>query len=83
MPKYISKTNKDMANGMRDQSLPYPSDESSMLAKKAHRELEADSTTLVLCPKCQTRPTLTITPRGERSTVRCECGYIRNTEIHF
>ncbi len=66
-----------------DETNSYPSNESNMLAKKARQELETDSTTSVLCPKCQTRPTLTITPGGERSTVRCKCGYIRNTEIYF
>ncbi len=72
-----------MDTQIKKETFPHPSNESSMLAKKARRELEADSTTLVLCPKCQTRPTLTITPGGERSTVRCKCGYIRNTEINF
>lgn len=68
---------------MTNETLRQPSKESIMLAKQARRELERDSTTSVLCPRCKTHPTLTVTPGGERSKVKCECGYIYSSEIYF
>lgn len=57
--------------------------EKRMLAKQARKELEENSETSVLCPKCKTHPTLTITPDGGRSDVSCDCGYIISGEIYF
>ena len=69
-------------NVTRKISLPL-SEESRMLAKKAREELEAGSTTTVVCPKCKAHPTLIISPDGSRSEVSSNCGYIINSEIYF
>lgn len=61
--------------------------ESSILARKAlrqYRDNNRDNSKItVTCPKCGKKPTVTITPRGERTTVLCECRYIRLGEINF
>lgn len=67
---------------MRKISLPL-SKESIALAQQARRELEQNSTTSVLCPKCQTHPTMIISPDESRCEVSCKCGYIINCEIYF
>ena len=68
---------------MKNEILYQPSEESRILANQARKELEQSSTTSVLCPLCHTHPKLTVTPGGERSKVRCECGYIYSAEIYF
>lgn len=72
-----------MDTQMTNETLRRPSKESITLAKQARRELERDLTTSVLCPMCKTHPTLTVTPGGERSKVKCKCGYIYSSEIYF
>lgn len=57
--------------------------ESCMLARKARREIRLTGKTTVVCPKCGTSPTITTTPRGERTTVSCKCGLIYDGEINF
>ena len=59
------------------------SEESIMLAKKAIQEMRLTGAVTVKCPKCGTIPKITISPRGERQTVRCKCGYIADGEIYF
>lgn len=58
-------------------------DLSYTLADKARKELETGSTTSVICPRCHSRPVLTVTPKGERSKIRCNCGYIYDAEIYL
>ena len=55
----------------------------SMLAKKAKREIRQMGFTSIQCPKCGTSPEITVTSRGERTTVSCACGYIHDVEINF
>ena len=55
--------------------------EKYMLANQAWIELEKDSKTSVLCPKCNTHPKL-ITD-GNRSKIKCECGYIYDAETYL
>lgn len=59
------------------------SPQSVMLAKQVKREFEKDGKVTVVCPKCQKRPNVTTTPKGERTTVRCECGYVFDGEIYL
>lgn len=40
-----------------------------MLAKQAKREFERDGKVTVVCPKCQKHPSVTMTSKGERTTV--------------
>lgn len=48
--------------------------------KKAHNELEKNSTTSVTCPKCS--KTLTECITGNRYYMKCKCGYIYDSEVH-
>lgn len=59
------------------------SKESCALARQARREIRLTGKTTVVCPKCGTSPTITTTPRGERTTVSCKCGLIYDGEINF
>lgn len=59
------------------------SKESYMLARQARREIRLTGKTTVVCPKCGTSPVITMTPRGERTTVSCKCGLIYDGEINF
>lgn len=36
----------------------------------------------VRCPKCGTIPKIITSPRGERFTVSCECGYVFDSEMY-
>lgn len=59
------------------------SKESYMLARQARREIRLTGKTTVVCPKCGSSPVITMTPRGERTTVSCKCGLIYDGEINF
>lgn len=59
------------------------SPESCKLARQARREIRLTGKTTVVCPKCGTSPIITMTPRGERTTVSCKCGLIYDGEINF
>ena len=59
------------------------SEESCKLAKQARREIRLTGKTTVVCQKCGTSPVITMTPRGERTTVSCKCGLIYDGEINF
>lgn len=59
------------------------SDNPSMLAKKAWKELEQTKSTSVRCPKCGGAPEIKMTPRGERTIVTCPCRYVHVVEINF
>lgn len=60
-----------------------PSPQSIILAKKAQQEWNVAGKIQVLCPKCKKAPEITMTTKGERTTVSCECGYIYNCEINL
>ena len=68
---------------MTKETLRPLSRESYMLARKARREIRLTGKTTVVCPKCETSPTITTTPKGERTTVSCKCGLIYDGEINF
>ena len=68
---------------MTKETLRPLSRESYMLARKARREIRLTGKTTVVCPKCGTSPTITTTPKGERTTVSCKCGLIYDGEINF
>ena len=55
----------------------------NMLAKKAKREIRTMGFTTVMCPKCNGKPNITVTPKGERTIVSCDCGYIIDVDINF
>lgn len=54
-----------------------------MLAKRARIEIIQTGHTNIRCPKCDTPPEITMTPRGERTIVSCDCGYVHNVEINL
>lgn len=62
-------------------------EEQRQLARKALKEFwdngRDNSKITVVCPKCGKSPTVTITPKGERTTCLCECKYIISCEINF
>lgn len=68
---------------MTKETLRPLSRESYMLARKARREIRLTGKTTAVCPKCGTSPTITTTPKGERTTVSCQCGLIYDGEINF
>ena len=55
----------------------------SMLAKKAKKEMKQMGFTSVRCPKCGSSPEITMTSKGERTIVSCDCGYVHDVEINF
>jgi hypothetical protein len=57
--------------------------ESSKLARQAMSEFYANGKITTVCPKCNTYPVITTTPRGERTRVSCECRYIFTEEINL
>ncbi len=63
--------------------LPTISRQSIMLAKQARLEQQKNGYVSVKCPKCNGIPEITMTSNGERTTVSCPCGYIKNIEINF
>ena len=61
----------------------FPTEESIELANQARLEQYTYGKVSVICPKCQEHPEIYTTPGGERTTITCKCGYIRNGEINF
>ena len=75
---------KDYVRGLRsDDRIQERSLSPNMLAKKAKSELRRNGKTAILCPRCNTVPTITMTPKGERTIVSCECGYVHDVDINF
>ena len=68
-----------VANGRSQEILNNP----NMLAKRARTEIIQMGFTNIKCPKCGTSPEITITSRGERTIVSCDCGYVHDVEINF
>lgn len=58
-------------------------EESIELANQARLEQYTYGKVSVIYPKCQEHPEIYTTPEGERTTITCKCGYIRNGEINF
>lgn len=71
-----------MDTQMEKRISPMISEESIILARKARREMRQTGTITVRCPKCGTIPKITTSPRGERLTVSCECGYVFDSEMY-
>ena len=59
------------------------SPQSIMLANQARLEQVRYGHISVRCPKCNSTPEIITTPHGERTTIRCKCGYIMNEEINL
>lgn len=57
--------------------------QSIMLANQARLEKQENGKVSVICPKCQDHPKITISSHGERTTIRCKCGFVRSGEINF
>ena len=72
-----------MDNPMEKKTFPVISRQSIMLAKQARLEKQKNGYVSVVCPKCQEHPKITTTLRGERTIIKCKCGYIKNAEINF
>ena len=53
-----------------------------MLAKKDIQEMRLTGAVTVKCPKCGTVLKIITSPRGERLTVSCECGYVFDSEMY-
>jgi transcription elongation factor Elf1 len=54
-----------------------------MLAKRAKSEIRTNGKTAIICPRCNTVPEITMTPKGERTIVSCQCGYVHDVDINF
>ena len=57
--------------------------QSYLLARQAKREKRLTGKIKVKCPKCQEKPTITTSAKGERTYVECKCGYIYSEDINF
>ncbi len=68
-----------VTNGRSRETLNNP----NMLAKKAKKEIRQMGFTNIRCPKCGGSPEITMTSRGERTIVSCNCGYVHDVEINF
>lgn len=68
---------------MEKKTFPIASHQSILLAKQARQEQQKSGYVSVICPKCQEHPKITMTSRGERTIIKCACGYIRTAEINF
>ncbi len=54
---------------------------SDTLEQQAKMEMIETGKVKVICPKCQTKPEVTITGLyGERVKIRCKCGFLACTE---
>lgn len=53
------------------------------LADRALREYMGNGSVSTVCPKCREHPEIKTTPGGERTVVRCRCGYVKNMEINL
>lgn len=56
---------------------------SSLLAQQARMEQELRGEVNTVCPKCRERLTITMTTKGERTIVRCKCGYVYSEDINL
>lgn len=63
--------------------LPIIPQQSISLAKQALWEKQEQGFVSVVCPKCHQHPEVTTTPRGERTTVLCKCGFVKGGEIYL
>ena len=72
-----------MVTQMEKKTFPTISHQSIMLAKQARLEQQKNGYVSVICPKCQEHPEITMTSNGERTIIRCKCGYVKNVEINF
>lgn len=66
---------------IKNENISQKTKEARTLVNQARYELEENAITNIVCPKCNETPTLTVS--GNRSIVRCKCGYLRNGEIIF
>lgn len=69
----------EVANGKSQEILNNP----NMLAKRARKEIRQMGFTNIRCPKCGKAPEITMTSRGERTIVSCDCRYVHDVEINF
>lgn len=72
-----------MAIQTEKKTFPIISHQSITLAKQARLEYLKTGVISVTCPKCHQHPEIKTTSRGERTTITCPCGYIKNIEINF
>lgn len=57
--------------------------ESALLAKQARLEKVRSGQITTTCPMCKQVLMMTTTSNGERTTIKCGCGYVRSTDINF
>ena len=59
------------------------SEKSRMLVGKFKLDMMEKGNSTVTCPVCGQKPEITNTPRGERTTIACKCGYIYDSEFNL
>lgn len=72
-----------MVTQREKKTFPTISHQSIMLAKQAMLEQQKNGYISITCPKCQEHPEITTTLKGERTTIQCKCGFIKNIEINL
>lgn len=68
---------------MEKEAFPTISHQSIMLANQAWMEQLKNGYVSVKCPKCHEHPEIMTTPRGERTNIRCKCGYFLDGWINL
>lgn len=57
--------------------------QSSALAYQAMLEIHETGKIQTVCPKCKTTLKISMSERGERTYVKCDCGYVYYCEINL
>ena len=84
MIQQLKKMKEEFMVNQTEQEMYFEiTEESIELANQARLEQYTYGKVSVICPKCQEHPEIYTTPGGERTTITCKCGYIRNCEINF
>lgn len=69
---------------MRNRKAKEPiSEERIKLAGKFRDDIAAKGRSEVVCPVCNEKPVMKTTEHGERTYIRCRCGYILDGEINL
>ena len=59
------------------------SEKSHMLVRQFKKDMIQKGSSTVICPVCGQKPQISNTPKGERTTIACKCGYIYDSEFNL
>lgn len=70
-----------MDTQMKKKTYQRDSIKSPLLANQAIEEMKKKGYVTMICPKCKTIPEVIM--KGNKTIVKCECGYVSDMEIEF